>query len=266
MTYIWKEWLEQSRGKGLWIGLAMVALTSIFLIGEVKYYPVDLGFEAFLLSLFDMNVYLISLFAMFLSSFSIFQEKELKTAMILLTKKESYLTFLFKKTIAIQFVTIVSFVGGYFVLALIMKMLLPFHLASFLYFILTTVVFLIIFNQIGLFIGSVCKTKMQLIGGNILAWFLFVFLIDLAFLYFLPVVTFDNIRLFAWVYFLDPLHTLRFYLETNLGLFSISHMSRTMEKFIFMDGWKFLLMNTIFWPVIFFALGIVLKSGVENHD
>lgn len=266
MTYIWKEWYEQSRGTGLWIGLAMVLFISVFLMGEAKHYPVDLGFEAYLLSLFDINIYLIPLFSMFLSSFSIFHEKELKTAMILLTKKESYFTFVLKKSIAIQSVTILTFISGYFVLAMMMKMLLPFHLASYLHFLLSTAVFLLIFNQIGIFIGSICKTKMQLIGSNIIAWFIFIFLIDLLFLQSLSFITFDNIRIFSWLYFLDPLHTIRFYLETSLGLFSLSHMSGIMEKFAFMSMWKFLAINAIVWPTLFFVLTIVLKSGVENHD
>lgn len=266
MMYIWKEWHEQSRGMGLWIGIAMVLFISIFLMGEAKYYPVDLGFEAYLLSLFDMNIYFLPLFAMFLSSFSIFHEKELKTAMILLTKKESYVTFMLKKSVAIQSVIIITFIGGYFVIALMMKMLLPFHLDSYLHFLLTMTVFLLIFNQIGIFVGSICKTKMQLIASNIIAWFLFIFLIDLVFLQFLSSITLNNLRIFSWLYFLDPLHTLRFYLETSLGLFSLSHLSGMMEKFAFMEIWKFLLINAIIWPVLFFGLAIGLKSGVENHD
>lgn len=266
MMYIWKEWLEQTRGKGLWIGLTMVAFTTIFLIGEAKHYPADLGFEAFLMSVFEMNMYFLPIFALFLASFSIFQEKELKTAMILLTKKESYVSFMLKKSLAIQTVLIGALVGGYFLLAIFMKILLPFHVTSFLQFLLVTVVFLLIFIQMGMFIGSICKTKMQLIGGNILTWFLFVFFIDLAFLYFLPMIHVNNLRLFSWIYFLDPLHTLRIYLEHHLGLLSLTHMSRFMENFIFMDAWKFLLINAILWPVLCFIGGIWLKSGVENHD
>src|SRR5690625_7171046 len=81
---------------------------------------------------------------------------------------------------------------------------------------------------------------MQLISVNILTWFFVVFLIDLIFLYVLPMITFDNLRIFSWIYFLDPMHTLRLYLEVQLGMFSMSHMSRLMEKFVFMDAWIFL--------------------------
>ncbi|AOV06273.1 ABC transporter permease subunit [Sporosarcina ureilytica] len=266
MMYIWKEFLEQTRGKGLWFGLGMLMITSIFLIAEARQFPADLGFEALLLSIFDMNIYLIPLFAMFLASFSIFQEKELKTSMILLTKKESTFTLIFKKSIAIQLVIVTAFVSAYFVLALFMKAFLAFHLMSFLHFIIVIMIFLFIFNQVGLFLGVACNTKMQLVGANILTWFFIVFLTDLMFLYFLPAVTFDNLRIFSWIYFLDPIHTLRFYLETNLGLFSLSHMSRLMEKFVFMDSWIFLLINVVLWPSLFLGLSTLFRNGGTVDD
>ncbi|MTW87597.1 copper ABC transporter permease [Virgibacillus dakarensis] len=266
MPYIWKEALEQTRGKGLWLGLAMIMLTSIFLIAEARSFPADLGFEALLLSLYDMNIYLLPLFAIFLASFSIFQEKELKTSMILLTKKESVITFIVKKSTAIQLVMITAFISAYFILALFMKAFLHFHLTSFFYFILVIVVFLLIFNQIGLFLGSICKTKMQLVGANILTWFFVIFLIDLAFLYALPAASFDNLRVFSWVYFLNPIHAMRFYLETELGLFGMTHMSQIMEKFVFIEPWIFLIINAFVWPLLFFALTVVFKNGGEHHD
>ena len=266
MPYIWKEWLEQVRSKGLWFGLAMLMLTSLFLIAEARSFPADLGFEVLLLSLFDMNLYLIPLFTMFLASFSIYQEKELKTDMILLTKKESAMSFLFRKSIAIQFSLLAAFVGAYFILAFFMIGFLSFHIMSFVHFIIGLIVFVIIFNQIGIFLGTISKTKMQLISINILTWFFVVFLIDLIFLYVLPVINFDNLRLFSWIYFLDPMHTVRFYLEVNLGMFSMSHMSRLMEKFVFMDAWIFLLINVVAWPLIFFGLALLFKKRGGRHD
>lgn len=266
MSYIWKEWFEQTRGKGLWLGLLMLGVTSVFLIGEARGFPEDLGFEALLMSLFDMSIYLIPLFTMFLASFSIYQEKELKTAMILLTKKESVWSFLFRKSIAVQTVLLGTFLGVYFILAIFMKIFLDFHLSSFLYFILVITVFIVIFTQVGVFLGSISQTKMQLIGLTILTWFLLVFLIDLVFLYVLPAISFETIRLFSWAYFLDPLHTLRFYLETKLGLFGLTNMSQLMEKFVFMDAWKILSINIVVWPGLFFQLsGLLYKRG-DSHD
>ena len=266
MSYIWKEGLEQARGKGLWLGIGVIMLTSIFLIAEARAFPADFGFEALLLSLFDTNMYILPIFAMFLSSFSIYQEKELKTVMILLTKKESQGTFVLKKSLAIQFTIITAFIAAYFILALFMKAFLSFHIVSFLHFLLVISLFLWIFNQIGIFLGTICKTKMQLVGANILTWFFVVFLLDLMFLYFLPAVTFDNLRLFSWVYFLDPIHTLRLYLESSLGLFTTTNMSRMMDKFLFMDMWIFLLMNTILWPSLFFILSISFRNGGQSND
>lgn len=266
MAYIWKEWLEQVRGKGLWIGVGMLMLASIFLIAEARSYPADLGFEALLLSLFDINVYFIPLFGMFLASFSIYQEKELKTAMILLTKRESYLSFFLKKSLAVQLSLISTFIGAYLILALFMKGFLAFHITSFLYFLLVMIVFLFIFIQLGLFLGSIAKTRMQLIGINIIVWFLVVFLIDLVFLYYLPVVSYQNVETFSWLYFLDPIHTLRFFLEIKFDLFSLSHLSQLMEKFLVMDIWKFLLINTLIWPVVFTLLALLFRTTGAKHE
>lgn len=264
--YVWKEFLEQTRGKGMWLGIGVLILATIFLIAEARSFPADLGFEAMLLSVFDMNMYILPLFVMFLASFSIFQEKELKTSMILLTKRESTFTFLLKKSLSIQLVLTAVFIGAYFVLALFMKAFLAFHLVSFLHFLLVITVFLLIFNQLGIFLGVVCNTKMQLVGANILTWFFVVFLFDLMFLYFLPAVSFDNLRFFSWVYFLDPIHTMRFYLETNLGLFSLTHMSRMMEKFVFMDMRVFLAINAVLWPGLLFGLSNLFRNGGTIDD
>ncbi|AXH98280.1 copper ABC transporter permease [Sporosarcina sp. PTS2304] len=264
--YIWKEFLEQTRGKGLWLGIIVLIIASLFLIAEARNFPADLGFEAMLLSVFDMNMYLLPLFSMFLASFSIFQEKELKTSMILLTKKESHWSFLFKKTIAIQVVLISLFIGSYLILAIFMKFFLEFHVTNFLHFLLVMAIFLLIFNQLGILLGTATTSKMQLVGANILVWFFIVFLYDLIFLYFLPIVSLANIRFFSWLYFLDPIHTMRFYLETSFGLFSLDQMSRMMEKFIFMDMNLFLLLNAIMWPVVFFLLTTVFRNGGTIND
>ncbi|HLS59766.1 MAG TPA: copper ABC transporter permease [Virgibacillus sp.] len=266
MPYIWKEWLEQVRGKGLWLGLAMVMVASLFLIAEARSFPADVGFEALLLSLFDMNIYLLPLFTMFIASFSIFQEKELKTDMILLTKRESIVSFLFKKSIAIQFSMLATFIGVYSILSFFMIGFLSFHLTSFIHFLIVIIVFIAIFNQLGIFLGSISQTKMQLIGVNILIWFLVVFFIDIVFIQMLSVVTFDNLRFFSWLYFLNPMHTLRFYLEVELGMFSMSHMSRLMENFVFMNPRIFLLINVFIWPIIFFGLSVLFRKRGGGRD
>lgn len=266
MPYIWKEYLEQIRGKGLWLGIAMMIFTSLFLISEARAFPEELGFEALLLSIFDMNIYLVPLFALFLASFSFFQEKELKTEMILLTKKESFFTFLLKKSVSIQAVIILSFIAAFFILAIFMKFFVGFQVGSFLTFLLVMTGLLLIFNQIGVFLGSICKTKMQLVGADILVWFFMVFLLDLVFLYVLPAVTFSNVQVFSWFYFLDPIHALRFFLETELELFALTNLSTLMEDFVFMGPWVFFLINIILWPVLFFVITLFARKSGEDHD
>src|SRR5690625_7806311 len=107
---------------------------------------------------------------------------------------------------------------------------------------------------------------MQLISVYLLTWFFVVFLIDLIFLYVLPAITFDNLRIFSWIYFLDPMHTLRLYLEVQLGMFSMSHMSRLMEQFVFMDACIFLLINALGCPLVFFRLSLFFVQRDGSHD
>ncbi|WP_017756242.1 ABC transporter permease subunit [Calidifontibacillus oryziterrae] len=264
MNYIWKEWKEQSRGKGIWISLAMVVLLSLFILLEAKSIPSEQGFTVFLLSLHEMNVFILPLLSLFIASFAIIQEKELKTLMILTTKRETYRSFLLKKSIAIHAVTLAIFVSWYFIFALIMKLYFVFNIFHFLVFLSTVITFIVVFNQIGLFLGSICNTRMQLIGANIFTWFLFVFLTDLLFLYFLPAVSYDNITIFSLFFFLDPLHSIRFYLESSLGVFSLEHMSRLMEKMVWASPSIFLLLDLAIWLVISFELSSLLRGKGEQ--
>ncbi|GEM_PF-891157 len=266
MPYIWKEFLEQIRGKGLWLGLAIMVLTSLFLISEARFFPSELSFQALLLSIYDMNIYLIPLFALFLTSLSIYQEKELKTDMILLTKKESYFSFLLNKTVAVQTVIILAFYIACIILAIFMKVFVGFDLRSFLIFLLVLGILLIIFNQIGIFLGSIVRSKMQLVGANILTWFFLVFLLDLIFLYVLPAIDYHNVKLFGWFYFMDPLHTLRFLLETELGLFSLSNLSALMREFVVISPWGLLFINAVGWPVLFFVCAVFARRAGDSHD
>lgn len=266
MPYLWKEFLEQTRGKGLWFGLGMVALTSLLLVIQARSYPADLGFEAMLLSLFDMNMYLLPLLAMFLASFSVFQEKEQKTLLMLITKRESGFTFLTRKSLALQAVLLGAFAVLYILLAFPMKVMLNFNASGFGFFLLATMIFLAIFVQAGVFLGVASRNKMQLIGANILMWFVVVFLLDLVYLYFLPAVNVGNVKAFSWLYFLNPIHAVRLMLENKLGLFSLVGMSRMMSKLVFMNPLIFAVINLFLWPSIFFGLSLAVRNAGADHD
>lgn len=219
----------------------------------------------FLLSLYEMNVYLIPILSLFITSFSVMQEKENKTLMMILTKKESYTSFLIKKSLAMQTVIISTVLGWYILFALPTKIFLPFHAASFLAFLVATLILLLIFNQLGIFLGSICKTRMQLVGANVFVWFFFVFLLDLFYMYSLPTVTYNNIKLFSIIYFLDPLHSLHFYLETSLKLFPLDHLSRLLDKMVFMPPLNFLLLDTVLWTGMVFLLAVGLRVRGERE-
>lgn len=262
LIYIWKEWNELSRGKGIWLAVSIVMIISIFILWQSRTLPAEQGFEVYLLSLYEMNVFLIPLFSLFIASFAVIQEKEQKTLMILITKKESYRSFFWKKTIGVQAITLLMFLILYFVLAIPMKFLLYFDVSSFFTFLLTYLMLLFIFNQIGLLLGSVCENRMQLVGINIFTWFIFIFLFDLIFLFFLPQISHDNIRIFSFFYFFDPLHALHFYLETALGLYPLDHMSRLMEKMVWLSPKMIVWIILILWFTLSFELGVRLKGRV----
>jgi ABC-2 type transport system permease protein len=254
--YILKEWKEESRGVGIWIALAVSCTASMFILVQSRSFPPEQGFEAMLLSLYEMNLYLIPLLSLFISSLSIISEKEQKTLMIFLTKKESYRGFLLRKSIAVQTVLIGIFTVWNFVLALPMKFIQPFHLKSFLAYLIATIVLLFIFNQIGLLLGSFCNTRLQLTGTVIFSWFAFLYLLDLVFLYMLPTETKNTIQLFSAFYFLDPLHTIYFYLENALGLLSLNHLSKIVEQMVWMSPNYYLLTILLIWTVIPFELAV----------
>lgn len=266
MNYIWKDWKELSRGKGIWLSLSILILFSIFILLQSKSLPLEHGFQVFLLSLHDLNVYLIPLLSLFISSFSIMQEKEQKTMLILLTKKESYSSFLAKKSISVHIITLAVFISWYFILALISKMYFIFQATHFFAFLLSVAILVIIFNQLGILWGSICSNRMQAVGANLFTWFFFIFLIDLVSLFFLPYIHYENVTLFSFFYFFDPIHTIHFYLETTLGLYPLDHMSRIMEKMVWTSPSIFMLMNLLLWVSLPFGLSLGLGRKGNYYD
>ncbi|RXT03790.1 ABC transporter permease subunit [Ammoniphilus sp. CFH 90114] len=264
MIYIWKEFKEQSRGKGLWLSFIMLGIVSLFLLLQVQSYPVEQGFTVFLISLYEMMVLLLPLLCLFIGSFSIWQEKEQRTHLILLAKRESYRGFLFKKSLAIQVVMMGMMTLWLFVLALPMKFLFSFDVTSFLAFWTATLVLSVIFSQMGIFWGSVAANRMQIVGLNLFTWFFFLFVIDLVTLFYLPAVNYENIKLFSFLYFLNPIHALQIFLETSIGLFPINHMSRLMERLIWLPPILFMLFNLVFWTMALFE-GAVRKGRKGNY-
>ncbi len=265
MIYLIKEWKELSRGKGLWLSIMMILFISIFVLLETRTLPSEYGFTIFLLSLYEMNLFFIPLIGLFISSFSLMQEKELKTLMMLTTKKESYASFLLKKSIAIHAITLGIFISIFLIVAILTKFSFSLHPAHFLYFLAAVSILLIIFNQIGLFLGSVCQNRMQLIGANIFTWFFFLYLVDSVFLYFLPDIHFENVKLFSFFFFLDPIHANQFFLDTALDVFSLEHMSRLMENMVWTSPTIFLILNVLIWVLLSFGASILWGSKVKTR-
>ncbi|ABO67095.1 copper ABC transporter permease [Geobacillus thermodenitrificans] len=260
MSYIWKEWLELSRGKAFWLFFLLVVAASLSVLMSAKSLPAEHGLTIFLQMMFDMNAYIVSLLCLFFASFSVMQEKEQRTMVMIVAKSGSPWQFLWKKSAAIQLITMMMFVVWYFVLIIPAKFWFVFHLSYFLYFLLATVVLVFIFNQIGIGLGFACKTKIQLIGANLFAAFFFIYLYDFVLLYILPSVTYDNVHVFSLVYFLQPLHALRFYLETSLGMFSLDYLSRTMKKFFSFPPGALVALNMFVW-----GLGALVASMVWSR-
>ena len=91
MHYIWKEWKENIRGKGLWLSLSIIVLISmVSILFRSSALSFDKGFYVLLINLFDTIIYFIPILCLFIGAFSIFQEKEQKTLIMLLTKTDNY--------------------------------------------------------------------------------------------------------------------------------------------------------------------------------
>lgn len=265
MHYIWKEWKENVRGKGLWLSFGIVILVSAIILYKSTILSFDQGFYILLLTLFDSMIYFIPILCLFLGAFSIFQEKEQKTLVMLLTRKESYSSFLLKKSLAIQAVL----VGPIFIWFLIYILPIKFyfqldgkHYAVFLTSLLTL---MLVFTQFGILIGSLSRSRMQIVGYAIVTWFYFFFLHDFLMLALLPYITYENVKLFSMAYFFNPLQASRVFLETGLEVYSFGHMSKLLKSFMWVNPGFFLSGNAVLLLLFSFLLAVIFhrKEGSD---
>jgi ABC-type transport system involved in multi-copper enzyme maturation permease subunit len=265
MHYIWKEWKENIRGKGLWLSLSIIVLISISILFRSSVLSFDTGFYVLLINLFDTIIYFIPILCLFIGAFSIFQEKEQKTLIMLLTKKERYSSFLFQKSLGLYAVVLVPILIWYFIYILFLKFHFQIDMKGYLIFIVAILSIALIFLQMGAAIGSFSRSRMQIIGYTIFVWFYFFFLHDFMLLSYLPNVTYDNVKLFSIGYFLNPLETVRMFLETGMGVYSFGHMSKLLETFMWTNPNFFLLGNLFFWLIVSYLVGIIFhrKEGFE---
>ena len=265
MYYIWKEWKENIRSKGLWLALASVILVSILMLISSAGMGFEQGFYVLLVNLFDSLIYIIPILCLFLGAFSIFQEKEQKTLVMLLSRQESFLTFLLKKSIGIQIVLIAPVLIWFFIYLLPLKFFFEIHFGHYFLFLVVLVGLMIIFTQIGMFIGSISRSRMQITGIAVITWFYFFFLHDFALLSLLPNVTHANVQLFSAGYFLNPIQTARMFLESGLGLYSFGNMSRLLQSFMWLSPGAFYGLNLIILLGIAFIGAVLLhrKEGFE---
>ncbi len=265
MHYIWKEWKENIRGKGLWLSLSIIVLISISILFRSSALSFDTGFYILLINLFDTIIYFIPILCLFIGAFSIFQEKEQKTLIMLLTKKDSYTSFLFQKSLGLYTVVLTPLVTWFFLYLLLLKFNFQLDIKSYLIFVAAALLMALIFLQMGAAIGSFSRSRMQIIGYTIFVWFYFFFLHDFILLSFLPDVTYDNVKLFSSVYFLNPLQAVRMFLETGMGVYSFGHMSRLLQAFMWTKPAFFLVGSLIFWLAVSFVTSVLFnrKEGYE---
>jgi ABC-type transport system involved in multi-copper enzyme maturation permease subunit len=265
MHYIWKEWKENIRGKGLWLALSIIVLISVSILFRCNALSFDKGFYVLLINLFDMIIYFIPILCLFIGAFSIFQEKEQKTLIMLLTKKDNYTSFLFKKSLGLYTVVLIPLLTWFFIYLLLLKFNFQLDLMSYFIFIVAILCMALVFLQMGAAIGSFSRSRMQIIGYTIFIWFYFFFLHDFILLSFLPDVTHENVQLFSCAFFLNPLQAVRMFLETGMGVYSFGHMSRLLQAFMWTKPIFFLLGNLVFWLVISNLTAIIFhrKEGYE---
>ncbi|HEX7057145.1 MAG TPA: ABC transporter permease subunit [Bacilli bacterium] len=265
IAYIWKEWREALRGKGFWLIMGLFALLSVLMLWQARTFPAEQGLKLYLLSLYELEVYLVPLLALFFSAMSVLQEKEQKTMLLLVVKREKPATFLWKKGIAVQFTILPSVLLLKLVLVLPLKILFAFAWSGYLPYVAVLLALWLVFNQMGVAAGAFCGNKMQLAGAAVALWFLFVFAADTVLLYLLPTVTAENMALFSTLYFIDPLHALHFYLETAFGFFPLEHMSRVMKQMVMLSPAAYVALDLAVWLPLLSALAVFAGRRVAQQ-
>ncbi|MGX6445445.1 ABC transporter permease [Neobacillus sp. K501] len=265
MHYIWKEWKENIRGKGLWLALSIIVLISVSILFRSTALSFDKGFYVLLINLFDTIIYFIPILCLFIGAFSIFQEKEQKTLIMLLTKKDSYTSFLVRKSLGLYSVVLLPLIAWFFIYLLLLKFHFQLDVKGYFIFVIAIITMALVFLQMGAAVGSFSRSRMQIIGYTIFIWFYFFFLHDFILLSFLPDVTYENVKGFSSIYFLNPLQSVRMFLETCMGVYSFGHMSRLLQAFMWTKPVFFLLGNLIFWLAVSVTAAIVFhrKEGYE---
>ncbi|NLY80233.1 MAG: ABC transporter permease subunit [Lysinibacillus sp.] len=265
MHYVWKEWKENVKGKGLWISFGIIVLVSLFLLFKSSSLSFEQGIYILQINLFDMMIYLIPIFCLFLGAFSLFQEKEQKTLIMLLTRRDTFTGFLLKKTIAVQTLLIIPIVAWFLIYLLPIKFLFEIDFISYGALIVSFICLTLVFTQLGMMIGSVSRSIMQIVGFAVAIWFYFFFLHDFILLSFLSDVSYDNVKFFSIVYFLNPISAARIFLESALGTYNFDHMSKLLQTFMWLKPGIFLLINVCFYMIVSFAIGVVFhrKEGKE---
>ncbi|MBS8265477.1 copper ABC transporter permease [Mesobacillus boroniphilus] len=265
MYFIWKEWKENIRGKGLWLAIGTVIFVSVLLLVRSASLSYDQGLYILLINLFDTLLYFIPILYLFMGAFSIFQEKEQKTLVMLLTRQESFMTFLAKKSLGMHLVLLAPVIIWFFLFLVPLKIYFKADIGTYLAFVLSITALMLIFTQIGALVGSISRSRMQIVGIAVIIWFYFFFLHDFALLSIIQDVTHDNVRLFSIAYFLNPIQAVRMYLETGVGIYSFGHMSRLLKSFMWLQPGAFLGASLIFWMTVTFISSVLLhrKEGFE---
>lgn len=265
MYYIWKEWKENIKGKGLWISFGIIVLVSISLLFKSSALSFEQGFNVLLINLFDAFVYFIPIICLFLGAFTLFQEKEQKTLIMLLTGRDSFNSFLFKKSAAVQVIFTVPIILWFFLYLLPIKFFFQIDGIGYIAFLLSLICLIMIFTQLGILIGSISRSKMQIVGFTVAVWFYFFFLHDFILLSFLPDVSYENVKLFSAFYFLNPLQAARMFLESSLGVYSFDHMSKLLQSFMWLKPSLFLAGNLAILLLISYFIAAVFhrKEGTE---
>jgi ABC-type transport system involved in multi-copper enzyme maturation permease subunit len=265
MHYIWKEWKENIKGKGLWISFGIIVLISISLLFKSSALSFEQGFSVLLINLFDAFAYFIPIVCLFLGAFALFQEKEQKTLIMLLTGQDNFTSFLMKKSLAVHSVLIGPVILWFFLYLIPVKMFFQIDGVGYISFLLSLICLMFIFTQLGILIGSVSRSKMQIVGFTVAIWFYFFFIHDFILISFLPDVSYENVKLFSAFYFLNPLQAARMFLESSLGVYSFGHMSKLLQTFMWLKPNVFLFVNLILLLLISFVLAAVFhrKEGTE---
>lgn len=263
-----KEWKEFYRSSLFLMVILFVVLSSWFVLYQFRGVDVPVSFRTGLIPLFQTSVYFLPLLTMLYGAFSMVQEQNQRTLIMLTARGMTIPQFVLQKCLSLLAVFLPTIIFAYFISMFPAKIVFgTFSLPEFIYFLFAIVIICSIFLVLGVFLGALIQKKFKLIGATIGVWLALIYLFDLVLMYWLSAVSIDQVLLFSIIYFLSPINAVQYFLFVKLNVYQLSNLSVIYEQFTFQSPGIVLLGNMALWlGISFFASIYVLKRKGVSHD